>query len=106
MPLCLNSEVPGASDSCTLFLSISRVPESDDEQASEVIDVQSRGVQHDYFHFNTRSSTTLWDTALRRTYNVSKIYDQCAVKALRNGIDSVSHATSSLACEISIGFNC
>ena len=84
---------------------MTRVPESDDEQAPEVIDGRTTGIQHDYLHFNPslRSPTTSWDTALRRTCDLFKIYDQCTVKLLWNVIHSLSHATSSFAGISSIG---
>ena len=88
MLLRLDYGHPDASDYCTLFLSMSRVSERADEQASEAINGRTTGIQHDYLPFNTRSLTASWDTALRQTYNLAKIYDQCKVKALRNETDS------------------
>ena len=64
---------------------MSRVAESGDEQASEAIDGRTTGIQHDYLQgFNSRSLTTLWDTALRQVYRLLKVFEECTVQALHN----------------------
>ena len=73
---------------------MSRVSEGDDEQASEATDGQTMRNQRDDMHFNEPSnSMTPWHVAFRRTYDLSKIFDQCSVNALRDRMDSTFHAT-------------
>ena len=81
-PLRLSNE---SGDQCTLFLPMSRVPESGDERQSEALDSQILEDQSDRAHFSrTNPMATHWDTALRQVYRLFKIFDQFPVQVLHN----------------------
>ena len=89
-PLRLSNE---SGDQCTLFLSLSKVPESGDERQSEALDSQILEAQPDgsrFSHGNPMASQ--WNAALRQLYLLFKIFDQifdqCLVQVLHNQRES------------------
>ena len=74
-----------SGDQCTLFLSMSRVPESGDERQSEALDSQILEAQPDrprFSHNNPMASQ--WDTALRQVYRLIKTFDLGSAQLLHN----------------------
>ena len=83
-------------DDCILFLSMSMVTKSDDEQAAEANGGQTIMAQYDHLHFSHSGTMGSWDTASRQLYNLLKICAQCTVGALQKSTDLTSHKTFSL----------
>ena len=70
---------------CTLFLSMSRVPESGDERQSEALDSQILEAHPDrpgFGHSNPVASQ--WDAALRQVHRLFKLSNQFSVQVLHN----------------------
>ena len=70
---------------CTLFLSMSRTPQSGDERQSEALDSQILEAQPDrprFSHSNPMASQ--WDAALRRVRRLFKTLDQSSVQVPHN----------------------
>ena len=97
MLLRLDNKDPGASDYCTLFLSMSRVPESGDERPSEAIDSQSLEARPDCLRFSHGNPVaSKWDAALRQLYRLFKVFNQCSVQVLH------SKRGFEISCEVQI----
>ena len=72
------------NEDCTLFLSMSAVSESSDEQGSNPIDRQTVGPRHDHLCFTQDTPAASWTTAIRQIHDLSKIFfdfDPCTVQA-------------------------
>ena len=83
---------------CTLFLSMSRAPKSDDEQATEANGGQTVMAQSDHLHFSHSNTMVSWNTAFRQLNSLSNIFAQCKVGALQKRTCLTSHRTFSLTC--------
>ena len=80
---------------------MSRVPESDDEQATEADGGQTMMARYDNLHFSHSNTMASWDSAFQQLYNLVKVYVRCTVGAFHESTYLPSHETSSLTC---IGF--
>ena len=81
-PLRLSNK---SGDQCTLFLTMSRVPESGDERQSEALDSQILEARPDLPHFShSNPATSQWDAAFRQLYRLLKVFNQCSVQVLHN----------------------
>ena len=93
-PLRLSNE---SGDQCTLFFSMSRVPESGDERQSAALDSQILEAQSDrprFSHNNPMASQ--WDAAFRQLYRLFKVFNQCSVQVLRKQL------CFGLSCDVQI----
>ena len=94
-PLHLSNK---SGDQCTLFLSMSRVPESGDERQSEALDSQILEAQPDRPHFSHNNPmASQWDTAFRQIYRLFRVFDQCSVQVLHN------QRKFKVSCDVQIG---
>ena len=102
-PLRLSNE---SGSQCTLFLSMSRVPESGDERQYETLDSQIPEAEPDRPRFSHGDPTvSQWDAALRQSYRLFKVFDQFSVQVLRNQLCFGSHAMFRYDSSISSGYN-
>ena len=72
-----------SGDQCTLFLSMSRVPESGDERQSEALDSQILEAHPDRLRFShSNPMASQWDAAFRQIYRLFKVFNRSSVQVL------------------------
>ena len=88
-----------SGDQCTLFISMSKVPESGDERQSEALDSQILEAHPDPLRFNhSYPVASQWDAALRQVYRLIKVFDRCSVQVLHN------QRECEISCDVQIRF--